>query len=57
MDCDAQATGQAIRAVCTADDDTCGHVYKGGVLNTLVRLPDDVSAGRPDGRPVDQPIL
>lgn len=39
---------QDIRAICTGDPGDCGHLYSGGAVDTIVRLPEDVSTLRKD---------
>jgi hypothetical protein len=36
---------QDIRLVCTSDDAACDHIYQGGAVGTVVRLPESCGAG------------
>ncbi|KAJ7134152.1 hypothetical protein C8R46DRAFT_1362308 [Mycena filopes] len=41
LDCHPTALAQNIRLVCTGADADCNHLFQGGALHTLVRLPED----------------
>ncbi|KAF7794340.1 hypothetical protein EIP86_005474 [Pleurotus ostreatoroseus] len=43
LDCDPNSMAQDIRVVCTGDAASCNHIYQGGAVGTLVRLPENVS--------------
>ena len=43
LECDPNSMAMDIRAVCTGDADSCNHMYQGGAVGTLVRLPPGVS--------------
>ncbi|KAI0340900.1 hypothetical protein BDW22DRAFT_1333399 [Trametopsis cervina] len=44
LNCNATAADQDIRAVCTGDSADCDHLYQGGAVGTLVRLPQNCGA-------------
>ncbi|KAI9463511.1 hypothetical protein F5148DRAFT_982388 [Russula earlei] len=39
--CDASSTTQVIHIVCKDANPNCDHLFQGGVINTIVRLPDN----------------
>ena len=36
---------QDIELVCNGDNPDCGHLFQGGAMDTIVRLPDNVCFG------------
>ncbi|EPS95680.1 hypothetical protein FOMPIDRAFT_1131914 [Fomitopsis schrenkii] len=44
LDCDANSTAQDIRAVCTDPNASCEHLFQGGAVGTIVRLPENCTA-------------
>ena len=42
MSCNPLATKQDIELMCEGDDPNCGHLFQGGAVNTVVRLPSSV---------------
>jgi hypothetical protein len=40
--CDPSATTQDIQLVCNDGNPDCDHLFQGGAVNTIVRLPDSV---------------
>ena len=42
LDCDANSTAQDIRVVCADPDAYCEHLFQGGAVGTIVRLPENV---------------
>lgn len=44
LDCDKDILAQDIRAVCIGSDSDCDHLWEKGAINTIVRLPEHVSA-------------
>jgi hypothetical protein len=43
--CDPVAMKQDIELVCDGDNPDCGHLFQGGAMDTIVRLPDNVCFG------------
>ncbi|KAL6305714.1 hypothetical protein BKA93DRAFT_211137 [Sparassis latifolia] len=41
LDCDSDSTAQDIRAICGSGNSTCDHLYEGGAIGTIVRLPEN----------------
>ncbi|KAI0727074.1 hypothetical protein C8Q72DRAFT_925596 [Fomitopsis betulina] len=41
LDCDANSTAQDIRAVCADHNASCDHLFQGGAVGTIVRLPEN----------------
>ncbi|KAJ7775463.1 hypothetical protein B0H16DRAFT_1255627, partial [Mycena metata] len=41
LDCDPTALSQNIRLICTGADSDCSHLFQGGAVHTLVRLPEN----------------
>ncbi|KAF8266395.1 hypothetical protein EI94DRAFT_1803173 [Lactarius quietus] len=39
--CDPAATAQDVQLVCADENPVCDHVFQGGAVDTIVRLPDD----------------
>lgn len=49
LDCDANSTAQDIRAVCADHNASCDHLFQGGAVGTIVRLPENVRFAFPLG--------
>ena len=49
LDCDSNSTAQDIRAVCADPSASCEHLFQGGAVGTIVRLPENVLLPFPDG--------
>ncbi|EED85734.1 predicted protein [Postia placenta Mad-698-R] len=41
LDCDPSSTNQTIRAVCSTPSAGCDHLFQGGAVGTIVRLPEN----------------
>ncbi|KZT68486.1 hypothetical protein DAEQUDRAFT_328526 [Daedalea quercina L-15889] len=44
LDCDSNSTTQDIRAVCSNPTASCEHLFQGGAVGTIVRLPENCTA-------------
>jgi hypothetical protein len=42
--CDSEATAQDIQLVCANANSSCDHLFQGGAVDTIVRLPDEVGS-------------